>query len=350
MKVLRACLILLAAATAQSAVASGCIVARPTAQLSIGMDNIHQGYGGQWEYTVAYRYLFSDRHFRGGEEEPHRQAEGSDVRNSVHTFDHSLTYWYDERWRFSVSLPVQFARRSSLYEHDRVNRHVMQANGIGDLRLMAYREMLVPEAEGTPHGLTLGLGIKLPTGRDDVTDIAHRPEGPEERTVDQSIQPGDGGTGVILEVQAYRRLFNDATFGFFAASYLINPRNTNGVPTFRSRESEAVMSVPDSYQVRTGLARVLSQGNGTSVDLALRMEGVPARDLIGSSDGFRRPGYAIYIEPGFNLQRGAHRMAISLPWAVERNRTRSVSDRLTGRHGDAAFADWLLQLSYGYRW
>ncbi len=333
------------------AAASGCIVVRPTAPLNLGLDNAHGGHGGQWEYTVAYRYLFSDRHFRGREEEPDRQAEGSDVRNSVHTFDHSLSYRYDERWRFSVSLPIQFARRSSLYEHDRVNRHVMQANGIGDLRLMAYREMILPE-EGEPmRGLSLGLGIKLPTGEDDVTDTAFRPDGPERRTVDQSIQPGDGGTGLILELSAYRQVFNEQTFAFFTAAYLINPRNTNGVPTFRSRPSEAIMSVPDTYQARAGMTRVLSSTQGVSADLALRIEGVPAKDLIGGSDGFRRPGYAVYFEPGLNLQRRAHRLSASIPWAIERNRVRSVSDRLDPtRHGDAAFADWLLQVSYGYRW
>ena len=350
MRLLRSIVIVVALLLAQSVLASGCIVVRPTAPLAIGLDNAHDAHGGQWEYTVAYRYLFSDRHFRGTHEEPERQENESDVRNSVHTLDHSLTYWYDQRWRFSASLPVVFARRSSLYEHDRVNRSTMQANGIGDLRLMAYREMIIPE-EGEPlRGITLGVGIKLPTGKDDVTDIANRPTGPEVRTVDQSIQPGDGGTGVLLELTAYRQFFDESTFAFFTASYLINPRNTSGVPTFRGRESEAIMSVPDTYLVRTGMTRVLSFDKGISGDLAVRVEGVPSTDLIGGSDGFRRPGYAVYLEPGLNFQRGVHRFSFSLPWTIHQHRVRSQSDRLVGGHGDAAFADWLLQMSYGYRW
>lgn len=341
---------LLTLALAQSALASGCIVVRPTAPMAIGLDNVHQGHGGQWEYSVAYRYLFSDRHFRGTHEEPARQALGTDVRNSVHSFDHSLTYTYDERWRISVSLPLQFARRSSLYEHDRINRHTMQSNGFGDLRVMAYREMLQPREGGAQRGVTLGVGIKLPTGEDDVTDIAYRSGGPERRTVDQSIQPGDGGTGLILELQAYRQFLDESTYAFVSAGYLVNPRNTNGVRTFRGRPSEAIMSVPDSYQARTGITRVFSVDKGLSGDLALRVEGAPVRDLVGDSDGFRRPGYAVYLEPGINIQRGAHRFSLSVPWTIKRNRLRSVTDIRDGRHGDAAFADSLLQMSYAVRW
>ena len=327
--------------------ANGCIVVRPTSQLMLGLENVHETAARKWDYTVGYRYLYSDRHFRGDHEEGERQQERTDVRNEVHTFDHTVAYRHDERWRFSASLPLVYAERSSLYEHDRMNRHTMKASGIGDVRLMGYREMLAPASE---RGLTFGLGIKLPTGEKDAMDTAFTADGPEERTVDQSIQPGDGGTGLITELQAFRRVFDDRSYAFFTASYLVNPSNTNGVPTFRSRLSEAVMSVPDTYQARTGFARVLSERMGVAMDLALRAEGVPAEDLIGGSDGFRRPGYAIYVEPAVNVQRGKHRFNVSLPIAVERNRVRSVTDRQDGVHGDAAFADYLLMSTYSFSW
>lgn len=333
------------------AIASGCIVVRPTAPLVFEVGDGHRGPETRWEYSISYRYLFSDRHFRGSHEEPERQARGTDVRNSVHTFDHTLGWQMNEQWRFTASMPVQFARRSSLYEHDRVNRHTMQANGIGDLRLMAYRDFRPEAGEGNGRGFTLGLGLKLPTGDDSVQDTAFLASGPVQRNVDQSIQPGDGGTGVIIELQGYQQFGEDGlNFLFASGSYLINPSNTNGVATHRGRPSEAIMSVPDSYQFRTGLARVLSEESGLTSDFALRLEGVPPEDLIGGSDGFRRPGHALYLEPGLTLERGVHRFNVSAPVAIDRNRTRSVSDRLVGGHGDAAFADWLLQLSYSYRW
>ncbi|MCA1799015.1 MAG: hypothetical protein LC632_06020 [Xanthomonadaceae bacterium] len=331
------------------AAANGCIVVRAPSPHVIGLDSMHDGHPGRFEYTAGYRYLFSNRHFRGTHEEPERQANSTDVRNSVHTVDHTVTWYKSDLWRFSASLPQQFARRSSLYEHDRVNRHTMESNGIGDLRVVAYREFF-PDNLMT-HGLSIGLGFKVPTGSDDITDIAFTTTGPERRTVDQSIQPGDGGVGLIAEIIYYRSLSeNEDTYAFFTGSYLINPKDTNGVQTFRSRASEAIMSVPDTYVVRTGVTRLLSRRLGMTGDLAIRAEGVPAEDLIGDSNGFRRPGYAVYIEPGLNLQKGAHRLSLNVPVTIHRNRVRSVTDRLDDRHGDAAFADSLFLMTYSARW
>jgi hypothetical protein len=72
---------------------------------------------------------------------------------------------------------------------------------------------------------------------------------------------------------------------------------------------------------------------------------VPVRDAFGSSDGFRRPGYAISVDPGLVYARGRYLFAVNVPFAVERNRRRSVTDLRNGSHGDAAFADYVLTLS-----
>lgn len=341
-------LFVLGVAVFGQALANGCIIVRPTSNLVIGMDDAHESPAGQFEYTIAYRYLYSDRHFRGTHEERERQAEETDVRNRVHTLDHTLTYWASDIWRFSASIPYIDADRSSLYEHDRVNRHTMKARGFGDLRLMAYRELLSESAGSS--GISVGLGLKLPTGKDDVKDIAYRPDGPELRNVDQSIQLGDGGLGVIVELNAYTSVFSERTYLFGTASYLINPRDTNGVSTHRSREAEAVQSVPDTYQTRIGLTHVFEIQNPLSLDASVRIEGVPWQDLVGSSNGFRRPGYAVYFEPAMTYQRGNHRFNLSVPVAIERNRIKSKSDRESGRHGDAAFADYLVMANYSFRW
>src|SRR5690606_40723399 len=89
------------------------------------------------------------------------------------------------------------------------------------------------------------------------------------------------------------------------------------------------------------------------VGLGARYEGIPVEDLIGESDGFRRPGYIISLEPSasFNINH-KHAIGINFPIALYRNRTQSVIDKqqtaITGeyRHGDAAFADWLMSISY----
>jgi len=156
--------------------------------------------------------------------------------------------------------------------------------------------------------------------------------------------------GAIVEINAYTGVFSERTYLFGSASYLINPRDTNGVSTHRSREAESVQSVPDTYQARIGLTHVFDTVNPFSVDASVRVEGVPWQDLVGSSNGFRRPGYAVYVEPAMTYQRGNHRFNLSVPIAIERNRIKSKSDRDNGGHGDAAFADYLVMANYSFRW
>ena len=80
-----------------------------------------------------------------------------------------------------------------------------------------------------------------------------------------------------------------------------------------------------------------------------RWEGVPAKDVFGDSLGFRRPGYAVSLEPGFQYAHAKWMLTANIGKAIMRDRTRSIPDRITGGHGDAAFADYLWTASYSYR-
>jgi hypothetical protein len=294
--------------------------------------------GGEWQASLAYRWLHSDRHFVGGVERPQRQADGSEVINDIHTFDLSLARAFTPRFSLSLTLPFVQADRSSLYEHDRTNRHHMQAGGLSDVRLVGTVWLLDPPTH--PNGnFALGVGIKAPTGDYEATDYAFRTNGPTLRYVDSSIQPGDGGWGVILEAQGYQKMFKNA-FAFVSAAYLINPREM--VPN-------TGYSVWDSYLVRAGVSYGIWPSKGLSLSLSGRMEGVPVEDWFGGSEGFRRPGYAVSIEPGVAWRYRKLSVSVTAPVAIERNREKSVSDLRTGRHGDAAFADYIITGSIAYR-
>jgi len=79
---------------------------------------------------------------------------------------------------------------------------------------------------------------------------------------------------------------------------------------------------------------------------AMRYEGVKVRYIIGGSLGFRRPGYALSVEPGAQYEHGKTTWSLNIPVAVQRNRKRSVPDLIRGTAGDAAFADYLILLGY----
>jgi hypothetical protein len=57
----------------------------------------------------------------------------------------------------------------------------------------------------------------------------------------------------------------------------------------------------------------------------------------------------VSIDPGFMIAHRAYILSVNVPFAVYRNRTRSVTDVRNGTHGDAAFADYALILGVSRR-
>src|SRR6266516_7424160 len=82
------------------------------------------------------------------------------------------------------------------------SRFATQAGGLGDISVIARRRLFDP-AKNRRRNISLGLGTKIPTGKDDVVDEFQTFGAPVVQTVDQSIQPGDGGWGIELEASAF---------------------------------------------------------------------------------------------------------------------------------------------------
>lgn len=350
--------ILLAALFSLDVQAQGCVAIR---HFSCGGTNLQGAALVPGELTVgtSYRYFRSFRHFRGTHEEVDRVANNTEVVNYSHSVDLNLQYAVSNRTYAVLTLPFVANVRSSLYEHGRTDRYNSFSRGLADARIGMGYWVLAPSA--SLPALALGVGVKVPTGNHSATDLFYNVgvEGhPEVRPVDQSIQPGDGGVGVTIDMQAYQYLgsgFSVYGNGF----YLVNPRETNGVRTFRETlspilQNEAVMSVPDQFSVRFG-ANFSPVSGPIGGSLGFRYEGVPVEDLLGGSGGFRRPGTVLSIEPGLTYMVSGVAFNVSVPFALRRNRPQSVTDleteRLTGnpRNGDAAFADYLVNVGFTYR-
>jgi len=338
------------------------------------------GYAGPGSWSVGYswRYQRSDRHFTGSHEDWERQAEGSEVINDINLMEVQITRTFTDRFSLTFGIPYLMMTRSQALRDPSqppnrfgndpvVQRTKTHANGVGDITIVLHWWVFDPPSHPN-YNLSLGLGLKLPTGEDNVQDTRQvRVDDPNTttepfkvqnvvQTVDQSIQPGDGGFGFIADLQWFNR-FGSHFAGYVTGTYLINPENTNGVATYRGGNnalvdgtpgSEAIMSVPDQYLGRLGGTWFPTSKLGFSV--GARWEGVPVNDFVGDSDGFRRPGYAFSIEPGFSFTTGPHTFALSVPYALHRNRQKSVPDlEVPPRHGDAAFADYVIIAGYFYR-
>ena len=331
----------------------GCVAIRSTGGMSCDMH--HPGdTASKWLFAVNNRYFKSYKHFIGTTEQKQRQTLGNEVINHSYTMDLSLTRNLNERWSLFLDVPIISNSRSSLYEHHNVGRYITHSFGVGDIRFAVYSWLWNP-AQSHKGNVQVGLGLKLPTGDYKFQDYFHTSDSTKALgPVDQSIQLGDGGTGFTTEINAFYNLSRVVNFyGNFY--YLFSPRDQNGVSSARGGTPSAssiangsyIMSVPDQYMIRAG-----SNFNVKNwiFSVGVRDECLPVHDLIGASDGFRRPGYIISAEPGVTLKLNKVSLYAYVPVAIVRDRTQSVPDKisteLTGiyTHGDAAFADYTVNI------
>ena len=341
--------------------AQGCVAIRSNGNTCIS------GKAGETKallFNFNTRYFKSYKHFVGTEEQHERVDSGTQVINHSLNWDLTLTKIVDKYWSFSVNVPIISNVRSSLYEHygnvkNANARNRTRSFGVGDIRLAAYRWIFDP-ARSHNGNLQVGLGIKLPTGDYKYQDYFHRltPRGTDSSVlgpVDQSIQLGDGGTGLSLELNGYYN-FSARMSAYGNFYYLANPREQNGTPrSIRLNRNDTLffnttMSVADQYMVRGGVTYALTKN--MNISGGFRMEAIPSSDLIGGDKGFRRPGYVMSAEPTITYITKKATFYFSVPVAFERNRIQSNFDKLrskaTGTHqqGDAAFADYLINVGF----
>lgn len=335
--------------------AQGCIAIRTTGGSLCTMNHPEEKIKEDaWQLNIQNRYFNSFRHYVGTEQQKQRLEEHTEVINHVNTLDISIARNLNKRVSLSVDFPILDNSRSQRAKFDNKPRYKTHSFGLGDMNIRVYRWMLDP-AVSHKGNFQLGLGIKFPTGDYKYKDYFPVTSATKElRTVDQSIQLGDGGTGLITQANGFYN-FN-SRFGLYGnLFYLINPREQNGVPTYRSNVNEAIMSVPDQYMARIGFNYGLKRLQNFSVSLGGRLEGIPVHDIAGGSEGFRRPGYIVSAEPGVTYLLKKSTFYLQVPIAVIRCRTQSVPDKETTKQtgvfkqGDAAFADYLINVGFSTR-
>jgi hypothetical protein len=341
--------------------AQGCVAIRSTGGFcTAGEDQRHVDTAAQWQFTVNNRYYKSFKHYVGTTYQKQRAVLGNEVINNAYTMDMAIYRILNPRWSLMLDLPVSANARSQTYtEHSVYHRFATHSFGAGDIRFAVYYWLLDPVK--MPKGnIQVGLGVKLASGEDNYQDYfktsdSSKTYGP----VDQSIELGDGGTGITFELNAFYNFSRKVgLYGNFF--YLSNPRNQNGVSNAHGATPSAssiangsnIMSVPDQMMARAGVSL---QFNRLFVTAGVRDDCLPVHDLIGGSDGFRRPGYIISGEPGLTYVFPKVSLYTYVPIAIVRNRTQSVPDKITtaltgvNTHGDAAFANCVVNIGANIR-
>lgn len=347
-------LLIITALTSAKVLAQGCVAIRSTGgicEMEDRPDSNASASSGYWLFNNNDRYYKSFRHFVGKQEQFQRIALHNNVINKVVTTDETFTRVFNDRWSLSMDIPFADNSRSQVSGGSRFSTHSV---GLDDISVTGLYWLFNP-AKAKQGNVQVGLGIKFATGASDYQDYFYnsttssRVLGP----VDQSIQLGDGGTGIIADVNAYYNFTHK--FGLYGnLYYLANPRDVNNTPRSYTTPSATavattgnILSVPDQYLIRFGAALMVNHFNFSA---GLRDDCLPVHDLLGSSDGFRRPGWIFSAEPGITYGIKNIAFYAYAPIAIIRDRTQSVPDirqtEMTGvyTHGDAAFADYVVNV------
>jgi copper ion binding protein len=332
------------------------VLIRQTAPV-IGANGSPYSPAGEWQINLSTRDLRSTDHYSLDVEQLQRQTLATNVVNLQNSVDLTVGYQLSERLGFTVGVPFLAASWSIPTPTGPTAgpRAQQDTRGIGDISAAA-RYWVLNTRSHLGGNIGIGVGIKAPTGTYNAQDRYPDSTGKNDqlRYVDQSIQPGDGGWGITTEVQAFHSIKRAMIFA--SGNYLINPRNTNGTPSLTvarlppgavpaaSSYNKLVNSVPDQYLVRIGTS--VGLGNGLAASFAWRVEGMPRYDLIGRSDGFRRPGLEMFGEPGISYSTSRGTFSLSVPIGYYRNRK---LDPYTNLAGDATFPNYIALGSYSIR-
>ncbi|MFN3649478.1 MAG: hypothetical protein ACK47B_07830 [Armatimonadota bacterium] len=313
---------------------------------------------GEWQLGATYRTFRADKQYTGTRLNPLVTALKTNVISELDMLDLGVTHAFSRQLNVTLGIPIVLYASSSRGLPSTVAgspRFVHSAEGLGDMTLVGRYWLL--DCDKHQHGnVSLGLGVKFPTGNSNVRDRFPDATGANERLrpVDQSIQLGDGGWGVIFDLQAFKQV-GSATV-FLQGTYLANPRGENDTlspPAFLSPAGRKAVprslrfnTVPDQYLGRVGITHPVPGVRGLNALIAGRIEGSPRNDLFGDTVGFRRPGYGIAIEPGliYTLPNNQTTLSLSVPVTLQVNR-----QAVAGVPGDATFADYSIFASVTHR-
>jgi len=299
---------------------------------------------GEWQFGLAFRNLSADKWFVGSEVDETKTPFQQPLYLKIRTLDLSLAYGLSDRVSLTLTLPFIYGTQSRYYAD--LRRHEVSSLGLGDVNLIGNAWLFDPQIH--PGGnINLGLGVKTPIGSNEVTkDWWLADSSVIRHVVDQSIQQGDGGWGIILQAQAYQQILPRASL-YVLGTYMLSTREHTDIP---SPVAGVTLGVPDVYYVRAGAAVALWPSAGISANLGGRIDGITMKDVIGGGDDyFRRPGYTLFFDPGVAFRRGRDEVTLNFPVRIHQSFPQSLIDRKVGYPGGGDLADYLIFAGYTRR-
>jgi len=330
----------------------GCILARsPEQGLPSGQGGVLDP--GHFQITVGERHQFSYQHYVGDTYQEYRAQAGTQVENRINLITTNLTYQWTPRISFEVDAPWLFASRKSQNSPIKY-----QSSGLGDT-ILATNVWIRNPQHARKGNVSAGLGVLAPSGNDDVQNTVNTntsgtgPAAEVTAPVDYSVQPGNGGWGMVMQWAGYGQVGHSLVF-YTDGDYIATQGGTNGVARGATLSTTQPLNnyvaISDQYLMEAGVLVPVLPEKGLSATFGPRDEGVPAYNLFpNSNDGFRRPGFAVTLGPGGEYVHGSNLLTAGVYKAIHRDRTVSYPDSVYGTHGDAAFAQYVWLASWTHR-
>ena len=322
----------------QKAQSQGCIAIRNIS--GFGQYNLTDNAftTSDWQLNINTRYFKSFRDYKETVDQKTPAQNESVVKS--YSMDFSISRLMRNGWSLNFSLPISSNSREASLEHGGPNttRRTTHSFGIGDIRVTAYKWLLTPTVKQKGN-IQLGLGLKLPTGDYKYQDYFYRNDSTKILSaVNPSIQLGDGGTGIITELNLFYFLNATGSVSLYGNFYyLINPREQNGVaitsgripPRIDSLANNIILSVADQFSMRVGAYFNL---NKWALSAGIRNEGSPVEDLVGGSEGLRRAGHNLSVEPGIIYKMKKTSIYAYVPIIVDRKISQNVPDKFKSKY------------------
>lgn len=333
--------VVLCLAGTRGASAQGCMPLHFTTP-SLGGEAVSFLHPGQWQLGLSVRRVATNRFYVGDAEDEAAAPFGHPLNLRLNSADISATYAVSERATLSATVPF-FYGTQEITNLDAA-RHQSSNSGIGDVNVGANVWLASPTAH--PNGnVSLGLGVKAPTGSYHATSAFYGPTGtPSQVPLTPTLQLGDGGWAVLAQGQAFQQVAGRTSAyasGLYSASLRMHTDATwQGL----------IVAVPDVYSARAGLAFGIAPESGISVSLGGRIDGTMIRNLVGGRDDSKRDaGYYVYVEPGLAWSTGPNQFTLNVPVRVRANYYAMVLSDGTFRSGVGGVNDFIVYAGYSRR-
>jgi hypothetical protein len=306
------------------AFAQGCILTRNVAPV-VGAQVSPYLRPGDLQINTSMRIFNTADEFEGNTIRTSLMTTDTSVHEGIQFFDIQGTYGISKQASITFDAPVILNGHFSTVLAG--TRYTQTSHGLFDTMLVG-RYWLFDTSKHSDQNISLGVGVRMPTGNSNATSLYPNSNGQNFSQVADfvAIQTGSGAWGIPVSLEAFKQFRYLSAFGSgnylfslrsqnntLSLSAAINPAGPSAVPA-----NERYNSTPDSYRAYAGVgAPVPVKGlKRASVLLASRIEGVPINNVFGATSGFRQPGYYVTVEPGFNYETRRALYSVTMPLRV----------------------------------